>query len=314
MSTTALAPPPATARWRALGTVAVVAAARPCDLEAAVAVVEAEIDACDRACSRFRADSELLAVATGRRRAVSPWLAEALATALDAARSTEGLVDPTIGQCLVDLGYDRSFEEVDPDSPVVVTASHVPAWQHVHVDPVAGTATVPAAVHLDLGATAKALCADRAAAAAAAATGGGVLVGLGGDLSAAGPSPAGGWPVLVTDRADAEPVPGPGTQVVALHAGGLATSGTAARRWARAGAPHHHLVDPRTGRPAAETWRTASVAAASCVEANTASTAAIILGAAAPGWLAARGVAARLVTPAGDVALVGAWPLDGGGR
>jgi FAD:protein FMN transferase len=131
-------------------------------------------------------------------------------------------------------------------------------------------------------------------------------VSLGGDVATAGPVPAGGWPVHVTDdhRAGTD-APG---QRIALRGGALATSSTGARRWRRAGRTVHHIVDPATGEPAPPVWRTVSVAAASCVDANTASTAAIVRGADAPGWLASLGLPARLVGPAGDVVHVGAWP------
>ena len=305
---------PAFEHFKGLGTTIAVGAADPVALPEVIAVVRAEVDACDRACSRFQDDSELSRINSGERLpAVSEWLCDATATALDAARATDGLVDPTIGQCLIDLGYDRTFDLIDPSTPLVVTATHVPAWRQVNVDRAARRVTVPARVRLDLGATAKALCADRAAAHAARLTGTGVLISLGGDIAVAGPAPAGGWVVRVTDRSDADPA-GPGTrepgQTVSISVGGLATSGTAARRWARAGAVVHHLVDPRTGRPAAETWRTVSVAAPSCVAANTASTAAMILGAEAPDWLRRHGHDSRLVSPAGDVVRTGGWPAD----
>ena len=181
----------------------------------------------------------------------------------------------------------------------------VPAagWRRIEID-ASGRVRVPAGVIVDLGATAKALAADRAAAAAFRATGSSVLVNLGGDIAVAGPAPAGGWPILVTDDHRAPSVAD--GQVVAIAAGGLATSSTTVRRWRTNEGIAHHVVDPRTGRPAAEVWRTVSVAAASCVEANTASTAAIVCGEDAPHRLDAPGIAARLVRPDGRVVLTGA--------
>jgi thiamine biosynthesis lipoprotein len=308
-----MGPPPAFGGFRALGTSIVVGATDPIRLAGVLETVRDEVEACDRACSRFRPDSELSRLNAGERLVrPSRWLCEAVATALQAARDTDGLVDPTIGQSLVDLGYDRTFDEIDPDTPLVVTASHVPAWRQVRVDCLRRRVSILAHVKLDLGATAKALCADRAARSAAAVSGCGVLVSLGGDIAVAGPAPVGGWVVRVTDRADRDPAdPAPG-QTVSVRSGGLATSGTSARRWARAGAVLHHLVDPRTGCSAKEIWRTVTVAAPSCVAANTASTAAVILGAHAPAWLDAGRFDARLVSPAGRVVRTGAWPADQG--
>lgn len=298
-------------RFRGLGTTIAVGVTSPAALHRAVKAVRAEIDECDKACSRFRGDSDLSRLNSGERlKAPSRWFCEALSVAVAAARETDGLVDPTIGRCLIDLGYDRSFDLLDKSSPLVVTGSHVPAWKHVEVDVVRRSVHMPSGIYLDLGATAKALCADRAAASAAALTGAGVLVSLGGDISVRGTAPIGGWRVRATDRSDSRPdLSAPG-QTVALHSGGLATSGTATRHWDRAGQELHHIVDPRTSTPAESVWRTVTVAAPTCTLANTASTAAMVLGAGAPSWLSARGRHARLVTPEGAVTRTGDWPVE----
>ena len=299
--------------FSALGTSAVVVTEEHV-LDAATEVVAAEVAAVDVACSRFRADSGLSAVnrGAGRPVVVSGTLLDAVEVALAAAAATDGLVDPTIGRVLRVLGYDRDFELVEREGPplrAVVTS--LPGWRAVRVDRVAKTITVPEGVELDLGATAKAWCADRAAAAAAARCGTGVLVSLGGDIAVAGPS-LGGWVVRLADEHDA-PTDGPGPSVV-IDGGGLATSSIVRRRWQRGGEELHHLIDPRTGRPAAVVWRTVTVAAATCAGANTASTAAILLGASAPAWLAGHGLPARLVHRKGEVVTVGGWPADDDSR
>ena len=112
---------------------------------------------------------------------------------------------------------------------------------------------------------------------------------------------------VADDHAASLDEPGP---TVAIESGGLATSGTTVRRWLAGGVPLHHIVDPRTGRPAVTPWRTVTVAARSCVDANVASTAAVVLGEDAPTWLAGLGVAARLVSESGEVVLAGDWPED----
>jgi thiamine biosynthesis lipoprotein len=73
----------------------------------------------------------------------------------------------------------------------------------------------------------------------------------------------------------------------------------------------HHILDPRTGRPAESEWRTVSVAARSALDANIASTTAIIRGQRAPGWLAQLGLPARLVAVDGSVTTIADWPKDG---
>jgi FAD:protein FMN transferase len=292
--------------WRALGTTAELVVTDPAALSPAHRAVLAELEAIDTACSRFRADSELvrLNAAAGQAVAVSPLLGEALDVALEAARRSRGAVDPTVGAALVAVGYDDDFAALPADGPAVF-ARPAPGWRTVRRDRAAGTVMLPPGVEIDLGATAKALAADRAARAAAAAVGGvGVLVSLGGDVALAGPPPGDGWPVGIADsHRDGAPA-----ATVLLHDGGLATSSVTQRRWRRGGRMLHHILDPRTGAPVAPVWRTVSVAADTCVAANTASTAAIVWGARARRRLARAGIHARLVSLEGTVATTGGWP------
>jgi thiamine biosynthesis lipoprotein len=268
----------------------------------------------DLTLSRFRPDSELsrLNGGAGAWHPVSPLAQRALRIALDAASWTHGLVDPTLGAALIALGYDRTFRLVAADAPdVPVMVAPTADWTSVELDDEAARVRWPPGLVVDLGATAKGYAADLAAEAAHAATGCGVLVNLGGDLASAGAAPTEGWSVLITDRADpfAPEEPGP-TQTISVHSGGLATSGTRARRWRRGGSELHHLLDPRSGRPVAGPWRTVSVTASTCVLANTASTCAIVAGFVAPDWLSDRGFAARLVALDGTVRVVGGWPVE----
>jgi FAD:protein FMN transferase len=311
----------ATASWQALGTGVQLVVTAPGALAGARAMLEADIAAADRACSRFRPDSELVALdraGTGQRGRtrpvqVSPLLAEAIGVALRAARLTGGDVDPTVGAAMAAVGYDRDFQLIPADGPpLALTVRKIPGWREVRFDERTRMLSMPAGTRLDLGATAKAWLADRSAARIAAALGCGVLVGLGGDVAVAGDAPDGGWRIRVQDISGlpGDPAEGP-TAMVALLGGGLATSSTAARRWRRGGDVLHHILDPRTGLPAAPVWRTVSVAAPSCTEANTASTAAVIRGESAPAWLAVLGLQARLVDGSGLVHTVGGWPSEG---
>lgn len=296
-------------RFPAIGTTAVLVAWPPDGQGAALEVLEDELAAIDRACSRFREDSELTAAnqAAGGWVPASPLFMDALEVGLRAAHQSDGAVDPTLGVTMRLLGYDRDFTAVAPEGPPLrLVVAPAPAWRQAVVDRQRSRVRVPAGVELDLGATAKALAADRAAARAARATGAGVLVNLGGDVAVAGRPPAGGWRVHVTDDHRSEPdAPG---QTVSIASGGLATSSVTTRTWRRGGDTVHHVVDPGTGRPVAGPWRTASVAAATCVDANTAATAALVKGEAAPAWLASQRLPARLVGPSGDVVTVAGWP------
>jgi FAD:protein FMN transferase len=299
-------------RFEAFGTEAVVAVADfgGRALEAAVAAAQATVAEFDRACSRFRADSELSFVngSSGLAVRVGPVLLDAVSAALRAARLTEGDVDPTVGEALIALGYDRDFESLIVPAVSRPLAS-IPGWRSVQVDAARGTVRTAPGVILDLGATAKALAADRAAVAARDSAGCGVLVSFGGDLAIAGEAPDGGWRVRVTDD-HRSGVDAPG-QWISLHSGGLATSSTFVRRWPTRSGVAHHVVDPSTGRSVDSVWRTASVAAASCLDANIASTAAIVRGARAVDWLSGLGLPSRLVGVDGTVQHLGGWPVTG---
>jgi thiamine biosynthesis lipoprotein len=307
--------PPATtaaASWTAIGTPVRVVVTEPARLPAARDLLASHLAALDLACSRFRADSELAHAerAAPAPVAVSEVLADAVGVALDAARATDGDLDPTVATPLAALGYDRDFALVGPDGPPVRLALHAQHdWRQIRLDRAARVLTVPPGARLDLGATAKARAADRAAARLAGLLGCGVLVSLGGDIAAAGPAPGGGWRIRVQDvTGDPDDPPAGPSQLISVTGGGVSTSGIAARRWRRGGQVMHHILNPRTGLPARPVWRTVTVIAGTALQANTASTTAIIRGAAAPGWLDGLGLAARLVAADGTVHATTAWP------
>jgi FAD:protein FMN transferase len=309
------------ARWRALGSYVQLVVAGAERLADARELAVRLLDDVDRTCSRFRPDSDLVRANrnAGSWTAVDPLLAHAVTAAVRAARATDGLVDPTLGLSLAAAGYDRDLDAVRrSDGPAAVPLPAIPdAWQWIEVDP-DGALRVPAGTALDLGATGKAFAADLISAAISARTAAGCVLSLGGDVAVghppgAGPGhhPDGGtaltgpdvaWRVAIAERPDDPPA-----AMVKLTTGGLATSTVLARRWHRGGQVLHHLLDPSTGRPVEPRWRTVSVTAPTCLEANTASTAAVVIGARAAGWLAARGASARLVGDDGAVRRVGGW-------
>jgi len=303
----------AAASWPAIGTTVRLVVTDPARLMPGRELLASYLAALDLACSRFRADSELARAESraGTPVPVSEVLADAVAVALDAAAATDGDLDPTVATRLAALGYDRDFELVARDGPPVrLTVRIRPSWQDIRLDRGSRRLTVPPGVRLDLGATAKARAADRAAARLATRLGCGVLVGLGGDIAVGGAPPEGGWQVRVQDITGNpdDPPAGP-SQLIAMTSGGVSSSGIAARCWRRGDLMLHHILDPRTGLPAPPVWRTVSAVADTAVAANIASTAAIIRGVGAPGWLDSRGIPARLVAVDGSVRTVAAWPL-----
>ena len=257
-----------TISFQAIGTTARLTLADDRYAAEAEALMRTRLHDIDRAASRFRPDSEIALVeAMGGPRRVSTLLSGAVHTALAAARETDGLVDPT------------------------ARAGATGRWKAVELDPHRRILGVPAGVEIDVGATGKALMADRIAHDVRRLTGSPVFVNLGGDIACAGD-----WDVGVSDDHRATEA----DQVVRVRGGGVATSSTVVRPG--------HIIDPATGEPVDSPWRTVTVAARSCVAANTASTAAIVLGERAPRWLAERALPGRLVARDGRVVRVGNWP------
>lgn len=289
--------------FAALGSINTVAVGDASALPDAVAIVTQTLREIDEVCSRFRPDSELslLNRCAGQAVTLSALLEEAITAALDAAAMTDGLVDPTAGARVIDLGYESTFRDVPEDGPAVdLSIVAVAGWQSLDHDAGAHTLRLPVGASIDLGASGKAW-ADRAADRVAKALGIGVLVDCGGDVAVRGRAPDGGWPVRVAERLD-----GPGEDI-AIFEGGLATSGVTARRWRRGGVDLHHIIDPATGLPARTRWSMASVAAATCLEANAAATAALIMDGGAPRWLDRHRLPARLVGADGAVRYAGGW-------
>jgi FAD:protein FMN transferase len=279
-------------------------------LVAATRILHHELDCVEQLVSRFRDDSELSALnraaEAGVALQVSDGLLEAITLALRAATLTDGAVDPTVGAAMCRLGYDRDFPEVAPGRPGTVPGPcPVPGWRSVTMDTGRACVWMPVGTVLDLGATAKAWAADRVSSAIRSQLGCGVLVSLGGDIAAHG-APQGGFHVGIADICGDPSAP----VTVSITSGGLATSGIGNRRWTLDGEPMHHLIDPGTGLPVVPYWKTVSVAAGSCVDANTASTAAMIKGEGADNWLGERGLPSRLVRVDGSTVTVAGWPDD----
>jgi FAD:protein FMN transferase len=300
--------------FEVFGTTAVLLVTDPRAITQARSAADKVLATVDQACSRFRPDSELVRLngAGGEPQAISATFADLLAAALRAAALTGGDVDPTCGRALTSLGYDRDFADLkaagDAGPRLTGSVGPVPGWRNVHLDHAGRRAWLEHGAQIDLGATAKAWAADRCAAQLASGLDCGVLVSLGGDVSVAGPPPPEHWAIRVSDD-HAAPEPAPG-QTVTISSGGLATSSTTVRTWTVGGRRVHHIIDPATGEPARSCWRTVSVAAGTCTDANIASTAAIIRGAAAPDWLHDLGLPARLVRQDGSVETTAGWPSD----
>jgi thiamine biosynthesis lipoprotein len=301
----------ATRSFRAIGTTATVAVLHPLNVNAAEELLRREVKAIDRACSRFRPDSELayLHGQSGRTVGVSALLFDALTTAVAVAERTHGAVDPTVGNALSQLGYDRDFDLIGQRPPVPL-CRRVPAvgYGHLHLDERTRTVRIPRGVRLDLGSSAKALAADRAATRIAQQLDTGVLVSLGGDVSVDGPAPEGGWAIGIARESSAREHEI--DQVVAIRQGGVASSSPAVRSWIAGTERVHHILDPATGSPSEPYWSLVTAAGSSCVEANALTTASVVWGTQALEKLSSYGQAIRLQRHDGVVFTLGGWPEE----
>lgn len=238
----------------------------------AVVRVQATFERLERRCSRFRADSELTQVnrRAGRPTRLSPELAELVSHALAAARRTEGRFDPTVLDAVVAAGYDADFDEILAGARAALRPPRpCGRWREVRLE--GDLLTLPEGVGLDLGGLAKGWTVDVAADVARSIGLRWVLVNAGGDLRLAGDPPPEGIAVGVEDPED------PSTEALRLYlaGGALATSSITRRAWAPG---LHHLIDPRTGAPAATGVLQATVWAPTCAEAEVAAKDALLRG------------------------------------
>jgi FAD:protein FMN transferase len=260
---------------------------------AQLAEVPGWFEAWEQQLSRFRADSDLsrLNAAGGHSAVVPPALWEVLGVALDAARQSEGLVQPTILAALEAAGYDRSFDELAPAMAGAPLPAHASDWGALKLDGRTNTVTLPAGVRLDLGGVAKGWAADQAAHRLAEA--GPALVDAGGDISVSGSMADGSpWPIAIANPFALDESLG----LVLLARGAVATSGRDYRRWMRGGVEQHHIIDPRSGQPAQTNILSATIVAPDGPLAEMAAKVALILGSRVGlAWLDARPTLAGLL-------------------
>ena len=278
--------------------VTVLAVGGPADFETRAA---GEIERLEAKWSRFRPTSELCCVndAGGAPVIVSPETFALIERAVDAWRFTAGRYDPTILSALIAAGYDRSFDELNVDDATPPRpARPSPGCDGIVLDRVVSSVRLPPDVRLDLGGIGKGYAADLVARELVGKGSRGVLVNLGGDLRALGDPPApNGWVVEVED-----PFGTGAAGMLAIAAGAIATSTRLRRAWTRAGRAMHHLIDPRTGEPAASGLVSATVVAGEAWKAEVLAKAAFVAGAVdGPRVVALAGATGLLVADDGTV-------------
>ena len=227
--------------------------------------------------SRFRPDSELSEVnQNGGSQPISTVLAQVTHEALLAQHQSDGLVNPLLLNALEVAGYDRNFADLAED---IIPQSNLPLMNgnwNLKLDFDHRNLTLPPGARLDLGGIAKGWAADQAAQRLGKLAP--ALVDAGGDMAASGPQADGSpWPVGVANPLNPFD-PDDQLDLVMLWRGGVATSGRDYRRWRKDGRWQHHIIDPRTSRPALTDVLSATVVAPSACLAETAAKSVLILG------------------------------------
>ena len=284
----------------------------PDEAEALLDVVEQRLRDVEARWSRFRPDSELsiLNGAMGSPCRVSPETLRVLRLAVEGYELTEGIFDPRVLTALEEAGYQDSHETLPVDSEPPATEGRPTPLLDVprlpltlDIDEVASTATLPIGERWDLGGIGKGFAADLVTEDLAARGVESIMVNLGGDIRVSGAAPAAPcWTVRVDDPRQ----PGVPCADVHLVEGGVATSSRTKRRWVHEGVAKHHVIDPRTGRPAETDLLAVTVVAGATWWAEVLAKAALILGAeAGRALIDDHGCSAALIDVAGEVVVVG---------
>jgi thiamine biosynthesis lipoprotein len=221
----------------------------------ALETAAADLRALEARLTRFQSSSELSALnrAAGDWFLASEMLFEIARLAREAREATNGLFDPTILNALEAAGYDRSFDEIGQREQPANYREPQRAGGRIDLDPARRAIRLEPGTRLDLGGIAKGWIVDHIIDGPLHGYTN-ALVSAGGDLRArGGPEPGQPWYVGIQDpRLTETDAPHTPIAVLPLTHGALATSGALKRWWLVEGQRRHHLIDPRTGQPAAE--------------------------------------------------------------
>jgi thiamine biosynthesis lipoprotein len=230
------------------------------------------IEACERRFTRFSDDSELSGLnrAAGGWFRASPDLIELVSMAQKFHNQTRGLFDPAILTDLRRVGYDKSMDEIRLAGRIAgvnpryetpregfLDGRERPVFQLVKIDPDQGRIWMPPEMQLDLGGIAKGWIAERAAAILSEYSST-CAVNAGGDMFLVGlPAEQEAWEIGLEDPRH----PDQDLATLKIKPGALATSYITKRTWVQNNSVRHHLIDPRTGRPAETEWLSMTVIA-----------------------------------------------------
>ncbi|GAC1515010.1 MAG: FAD:protein FMN transferase [Chloroflexota bacterium] len=294
------------ARFRAMNTdISLLAAGADSALFARAEELTRQIfERVEQCLSRFRPDSELCALnrAAGTPFVASSLLLHAVSLALDAARATKGIFDPSVLPALEAAGYDRSFEQVVSRSGSVLVPPALTDYRTIRVDRSRSTITLDTEQRIDLGGIGKGFAIDLALDATSFLSN--RCLNAGGDIAVRGtPTGEGGWTIDLEDTGDTG-----GPMSIRISDSALATSTVSRRCWTRGSNQYHHVIDPRTRMPSTSPVRSMTVVAGSCVEADVAAKTALIMGGDGLDFIHRRGMHALAVQRDGTVLRTPHWP------
>ncbi len=265
----------------ALGTTCEVQYAAPAGDEQASAYAGAAVawvQAFEAKYSRFKSDSLVSRIAAEAGRAwvdVDPDADQLLDLCDTLFRMTHGVLDPT-ALPLIRLWNWKAEHPAIPDAGQIAAARRLVGWAKVQRQP--GKIFLPEpGMALDFGGFGKEYAVDIVAQMAAAYGIADVLVDFGHDLRTLGTPP--GRPAWHIGLEDPQR-PGSTWASVALRDGrGIASSGDYIRCFRINGRRYGHILDPRTGWPAANGCTQATIIAPTCLQAGVLATTAFVLGA-----------------------------------
>jgi thiamine biosynthesis lipoprotein len=277
------------------------------EFEQAVEVARQTFEEVEASLSRFRPDSELCALnrAAGSPFRASPLLLRAVSLAVDAAKATDGIFDPSVLPALEAAGYDRSFEQLTRGAVSVLAPPPVRDYRAIRLDFSTSTIALDVGQRIDLGGIGKGMAVDLALGATANLPD--RCINAGGDVAVRGAASAGeGWTIELEDSGD---LPGGEAPLsITIADSGVATSTITRRSWKRGASQYHHLIDPRTGLPSTSPFRTVTAVARSCVEADVAAKTALLLGEDGLAFLDSQGMHGFAVRRDGSAAATSHWP------
>lgn len=274
------------------------------DTTALSARLQAAVDQVDAEMSTWRPDSDLErlnAAPVGAWVPVPPSLLTVLAAALEIGRLSDGAFDIGVGDLVRAFGFGGGSRT--PDSARIADLLDRPAIASVRtlqLDVPGSRARKLAPVTIDLSGIAKGFGVDELARVLTATGIGSWLVGIDGEMRAAGTKPD-GQPFAVAHE---KPVPGAREilGVLALSDAAVATSGNYRHQQRINGHMVSHTMDPASGAPLNNDLASVTVLAGTAMEADAWATALMVRGAAGGRALARRrGVQAIFVQADGTV-------------